>query len=100
LFKRKKEKFDAVKNANFDRVLSVVERYLDESLLRGCTCEHCVNSIIARALNYLPPHYYVNGREEQEAGSPWIMVESAVCDAAEMFQEHSHRSRGRMLPPD
>lgn len=91
LFSRKKDRPAAVTNANYDRVLSVVNRYLDESRIPGCVCEQCVGGIIAWALNCLPPHYYVERQRDQEAGSPWIMVESAVLEAIEMLREQPHR---------
>lgn len=63
-----------------------------EKLLKGrycnaCTCPRCVNDIVAIALNYLPPHYYVNKEEKNNVGSPWVMVETAVVEAIDRVRE-------------
>lgn len=90
------EKFCTVRNANYDRVLAVMGRYVSESRVSGCTCEKCINAIVASALNCLPPHYYADGDAEQEAGSPWVMVESAVCESIERVRAHPCHQSGRV----
>lgn len=76
----------SVINANFERVLSVVNNYLKESPEYTCTCDKCVNRIIAEALNSLPTHYYADKVLEPEMGSPWSLVQSAVAEAAEKIR--------------
>lgn len=71
----------SVKNANYDRVTAVMDRFLKERYSNVCSCPRCVNDIAAIALNYLPPHYYVDKEEKMETGSPWLMVETAVDEA-------------------
>ena len=46
-----------------------------------------MNDIAAIALNYLPPHYYVEKEENKEIGSPWVMVETAVVEAIDRVIE-------------
>lgn len=85
-----------VKNANYERVISVMDKYLKDRYRNVCSCPQCINSIAAIALNYLPPHYYVyadQGREDKEMGSPWVMVETAVVEAIDRVAEnpnHEH----------
>jgi hypothetical protein len=86
----------SVTNANFDRIVSVVGKYLGESRVNGCTCEKCINSIIATALNALPTHYYVDKAWEHAVGSPWILVENAVAEAVERRQECACRIIARI----
>jgi competence protein ComFB len=89
-----------VRNANYERVIAVMERYLKERYRNVCTCPRCVNDIAAIALNYLPPHYYVDLDANREIGSPWVMVETAVTEAIDRVMEnpnhtphsHSHNS--------
>ena len=69
-----------VKNANYERVTAVMDRVLKERYSNVCSCPRCINDITAIALNYLPPHYYVD-EEKMETGSPWLMVETAVVEA-------------------
>jgi len=76
----------SVTNANFDRILSVVGKYLGESRVSGCVCEKCVKSVIADALNVLPTHYYADQTREHAVGSPWVLVENAVAEAVEKHQ--------------
>lgn len=76
-----------VKNANHERVVTVIERFLKERYKGVCSCPRCVNDIAAIALNYLPPHYYVEKDENKEIGSPWVMVETAVVEAIERVME-------------
>ena len=95
MFSRKKDKNLSIRNANFDKVMTVIDRYLDESRMQGCTCEQCVDAVVALALNYLPPHYYVDAQREPEVGSPWVMVENAVDEAIEKIREEPDRSCNR-----
>jgi competence protein ComFB len=85
-----------VKNANYERVVSVVDKFLKERYRNICSCQRCVNDMAAIALNYLPPHYYVDKHEEKDIGSPWVMVETAVVEAIELVSEnpnHPHIKR-------
>lgn len=77
-----------VVNANYDRVLSVMDKFLAEQYRHVCTCPRCMNDIAAIALNYLPPHYIVDGANGKEYGSPWVMVESAVTEAIDRVVEY------------
>lgn len=82
-----------VKNANYERVVAVMGRFLNERYKNVCSCPRCVNDIAAIALNYLPPHYYVDTVEDKEVGSPWVMVETAVVEAIDRVNEspnHQH----------
>jgi hypothetical protein len=47
----------------------------------------------AIALNYLPPHYYVDMQEKREIGSPWVMVETAVVEAIDRVSEKPNHPR-------
>ncbi len=83
-----------VQNANYERVMSVMDRFLRERYAEACLCSRCMNDIAALALNYLPPHYYVSSLENREMGSPWVMVEAAVIEAIDRVREfpnHAHR---------
>lgn len=82
-----------VKNANLDRVLSTMEKVLGERYSNVCACPQCVNDIAAMALNYLPPHYYVNVKNGKEIGSPWLMVETAVIEAIDRVSEKPNHPR-------
>jgi len=85
----------SVKNANFERVVAVMDRFLRERYKNVCSCPRCVNDIAAIALNYLPPHYYVDQEASREIGSPWVMVETAVVEAIDRVMEnpnHPERS--------
>ncbi len=90
-----KDKFTVV-NANYDRVVSVMNRFLSERYRQACSCERCRNDITAIALNYLPPHYVVEADIGKELGSPWVMVETAVIEAIDRVMEHpNHREEMR-----
>jgi len=83
-----------VRNANYERVLMVMDKFLQERYRNICGCPRCINDIAAIALNYLPPHYYVDVHEEKEIGSPWVMVETAVVEAIDRVSEnpnHPHK---------
>ena len=54
-----------VRNANYERVVAVMDKFLKERYRNVCSCPRCVNDIAAIALNYLPPHYYVEKAEER-----------------------------------
>ncbi len=77
-----------VRNANYERVLAVMDTYLKERYQNICTCHRCVSDIAALALNYLPPHYYVDNEADREFGSPWVMVETAVVEAIDRVVEN------------
>ncbi len=76
-----------VRNANYERVLAVMEKFLRERDKKLCSCPRCLNDIAAITLNCLPPHYYVDNADGQELGSPWVMVETAVHEAIERVIE-------------
>ncbi|HAR46084.1 MAG TPA: hypothetical protein DCS42_02400 [Nitrospiraceae bacterium] len=85
-----------VQNANYERVMTVMDKFLRERYAEACPCSRCKNDIAALALNYLPPHYYVDSLENREMGSPWVMVEAAVIEAIDRVQEfpnHPHREK-------
>ncbi|MDA8098608.1 MAG: late competence development ComFB family protein [Nitrospiraceae bacterium] len=76
-------------NANYKRVILVMDKLLSERYQNACSCDRCMSDIAAIALNYLPPHYVVeedDGRGEH--GSPWVMVESAVSEAIDRVTDH------------
>ncbi len=75
------------RNANYERVLTVLGKYLSERYSHSCGCVRCVSDIAAIALNTLPPHYYVEAGNGEIAGSPWVMVEHAVAEAIERVME-------------
>jgi competence protein ComFB len=82
-----------VRNANYERVVAVMEKLLKERYTNVCSCQRCLNDIAAIALNYLPPHYYVDVNEKKEIGSPWVMVETAVIEAIARVSEHPNHPR-------
>jgi Late competence development protein ComFB len=85
-----------VRNANYERVVTVMDKLLKERHSDMSGCQRCVDDIAAIALNYLPPHYYVDVEEEKEIGSPWVMVETAVVEAIDRVLEkpsHHHESK-------
>lgn len=77
-----------VRNANYERVIAVMDRYLKERYKNACDCPRCISDIAALALNYLPPHYYVDITAEKDMGSPWVMVETAVIEAIDRVMEN------------
>jgi hypothetical protein len=77
-----------VVNANYERVLTVMDKFLGERYEKVCSCSRCMSDIAAIALNYLPPHYIVEGNGGHEYGSPWVMVETAVREAIDRVIEH------------
>ncbi len=80
-------------NANYERVLAVMDKFLNERYQDICSCPRCMSDIAAIALNYLPPHYVVTGHNGQEYGSPWVMVETAVTEAIGRVVENPNHSR-------
>jgi len=84
-------------NANYERVLTVMEKFLHERYKHVCCCPRCTSDIAAIALNYLPPHYVVDGEKGRELGSPWIMVETAVSEAIDRVADKpNHPSFSRL----
>lgn len=83
----------SVINANYERVLAVMDRFLSERYDDVCTCPRCRSDIAAIALNYLPPHYVVERNNGKEYGSPWVMVETAVSEAIDRVLEHPNHPR-------
>jgi len=61
----------SVVNANLERVMAVVDKFLVDRYQNVCTCPRCMCDIVAIALNYLPPHYIVETETGKEFGSPW-----------------------------
>ncbi len=82
-----------VRNANYERVTAVRDRFLKERYRNVCSCPRCLNDITAVALNYLPPHYYVDKDEKKDIGSPWLMVETAVVEAIDRVAENPNHPR-------
>jgi hypothetical protein len=87
-----------VRNANYERVLAVMQKFLQEKQQQVCGCPQCLNDIAAIALNYLPPHYYVDTHQDQEVGSPWVMVETAVAEAIDRVMENPNYAHTKMPP--
>jgi hypothetical protein len=71
-------------NANYQKVLFVLYRNLQDDRSGLCRCEKCVSDMTSFALNCLPPHYYVDAKRGGSIGSPIKMVECAVREAMEM----------------
>lgn len=86
-------------NANYERVVVVMDKYLNERYRNVCGCQRCLNDIAAIALNYLPPHYYVEMDPDREIGSPWVMVESAVAEAIDRVKENPNHPHQQQEPP-
>ena len=84
----------SVINANYSRVLAVMEKLLTERYRHACGCSRCMSDIAAIALNYLPPHYFVeHGCCGDDHGSPWVMVETAVTEAIDRVLEQPHHAQ-------
>lgn len=89
-----------VVNANYERVLTVMDKFLNERYQKVCTCHRCMSDIVAIALNYLPPHYIVEGKNGKEYGSPWVMVETAVTEAIDRVVENpNHPTQHSRIEP-
>jgi len=91
-----------VTNANLERVLSVMDKFLAERYNESCACPRCRCDIAAIALNYLPPHYIVESATGREYGSPWVMVETAVTEAIDRVMENPNhpQSKASFVQPD
>ena len=89
-----------VKNANYGRVMAVIEKLLKDGTGNQpcCSCQSCINDIAAIALNFLPPHYYVEENTNLDLGSPWVMVETAVIEAMEHVRQAPHHVRNKNPP--
>ena len=83
----------SVVNANLERVMAVVDKFLVDRYQNLCTCPRCMCDIVAIALNYLPPHYIVETETGKEFGSPWVMVETAVAEAIDRVMENPNHPR-------
>jgi len=80
-------------NANYKRVLAVMEKLLADRYQHACGCSRCMSDIAAIALNYLPPHYFVeHGCCGDDHGSPWVMIETAVTEAIDRVLEQPHHA--------
>jgi Late competence development protein ComFB. len=82
-----------VTNANYERVIAAMDKFLVERYRDFCACPRCLSDIAAIALNYLPPHYIVETEAGNEHGSPWVMVETAVTEAIDRVMEHPNHRR-------
>ena len=82
-----------IRNANHERVLSAIDNLIHERHHRVCSCERCVSDVAALALNFLPPHYYVDVDQNIACGSPWVMIENAVQEAIERVREKPRHTR-------
>lgn len=82
-----------IRNANQERVIAVMDRIFKEGTRDVCSCKRCVSDVAAIALNYLPPHYYVDTQTPREIGSPWVMVETAVVEAIDRVVEKPNHPR-------
>jgi len=82
-----------VVNANYERVIAVMDRFLTERYQDTCSCPRCMSDIAAIALNYLPPHYIVEHADGKDFGSPWVMVETAVSEAIDRVMERPNHPR-------
>jgi hypothetical protein len=65
-------------NANYERVIAIMNELLTEPYKDYCTCPRCRCDIAANALNYLPPHYNDETDAGKEYGSPWVMIETTI----------------------
>ena len=85
----------SVVNANHERVMAVVDKFLVDRYQNVCTCPRCTCDIVAIALNYLPPHYIVEPDKQKEFGSPWVMVETAVAEAIDRVMENPNHPQAK-----
>ena len=86
----------SVRNANYEKVVEIVDKFLKERYGDICSCPRCFNDMAAIALNYLPPHYYVDLNEKKDIGSPWVMVETAVIEAIDRVAENPNHPRVKL----
>ena len=84
-----------VTNANYERVLAIVDKFLADRYKDFCACPRCKCDIVAISLNYLPPHYIVETDTGKEYGSPWVMVETAVTEAIDRVMENPNHPRSK-----
>lgn len=81
-------------NANYEKVLSALKQFMgQERFKKICQCQQCISDMAAIALNYLPPHYYVDTNRGGECGSPAILVECAVLEAIETVAANARHSK-------
>jgi len=85
----------SVVNANHERVMAVVDKFLVDRYQNVCNCHRCTCDIVAIALNYLPPHYIVETDTEKQFGSPWVMVETAVAEAIDRVMENPNHPKAK-----
>lgn len=86
-----------IRNANCERVLFIIDKFLKDRYSHACCCMKCFSDAAAIALNLLPPHYYAGTDGAGDYGSPWVMVETAVAEAMERVMEnprHEKTKRG------
>jgi hypothetical protein len=72
-----------VRDANHDRVLSVLNTIRWEEDSTHCFCSACTNAIVAMALNCMSTHYCTDERLSGLIGTPWVIVNEAVNEAIE-----------------
>jgi len=65
-------------NANYERVIAIMNELLTERYKDYCTCPRCKCDIAAITMNYLPRHHIVETDAGKEYGSPWVMIETTV----------------------
>jgi competence protein ComFB len=80
-------------NANYQKVMSVLESFMRDDRYRICRCRRCLGDTAALALNYLPPHYFVDASRGGDVGSPSVMVESAVHEAMETVRKNPRHEK-------
>jgi competence protein ComFB len=85
-----------ITNANYARVIAVMDKFLTEQYKDFCACPRCRCDIAAISLNYLPPHYIVEMDAVKEHGSPWVMVETAVTEAIDRVMEKPNHPRSKI----
>ncbi len=77
-----------------------MEKLLQERYREFCACPRCMSDIAAIALNYLPPHYIVENAGNNECGSPWVMVETAVVEAIDRVTENPNHPKMQPQPAE
>ena len=82
-----------ITDANYAKVTTVLSEIIQDNRYRVCRCERCASDIVALALNYLPPHYYVDASRGGNIGSPMVMIESAVFEAIEIVGKHPRHEK-------
>ena len=56
-----------VKDVNYERVVTIMRKQQSDI----CSCPQCFNAVVAAALNGMAPHYYMDPKWIDHAGSPW-----------------------------